>query len=72
MISPHLIRNLNEVKENTMCVPREKTAWTQGRTGKVLESLLHLRKSQGAVELGEKERRGQEVGYNVRPRMGLS
>lgn len=25
LISSHLTRNLNEMKENTMCVPREKT-----------------------------------------------
>lgn len=60
------------MKENALCVPREKTVRTQGRTGKVLESLLHLRNSQGAVESGKNERRGQEAGDDVRPRMGLS
>lgn len=59
------------MKENTLCVPREKPVQTQGRTGKVLESLLHLKNSQGVVESGKNERRGQEAD-DVRPRMGLS
>lgn len=56
-----------------MCVPRRKQSGHGRVAGEEISRIITaLEEKPRGSGMGEKERRGQEVGYNVRPEWGIT